>query len=477
MPDPFLDATAQAELVRRGEASPLELVDEAINRIEKCNGELNAVIHQRFEQARAEARGDLPDGPFTGVPMLFKDLRCAVEGDPYHEGTAFLQQARWRADRTDHLARRFRAAGFVYLGRTNTPEFGLVPTTEPLAYGPTRNPWDPTRTAGGSSGGSAAAVASGMVPVAHANDGGGSIRIPASCCGLVGLKPSRGRTSLGPAHSPLVGLLTGELCVTRTVRDTAAVLDAVHGPDACDTVCAPAPQRAYREEVGADPGRLRVALVVDDPLGGADVHPDCVAAAESTAALLESLGHAVERTSPFAGADPAIAGHFTVLWSSELAADMHAWGRALGRELAPGDVEPLTWALYERGRATTAARYVEAKAACVALGAAVAERMRRECDLVLTPTLGEPPVPLGTFQTPGNPIRGYARAATFVPFTPVANMTGLPAISLPMAWNGDGLPVGVQLIAPYGREDLLLRVAAQLEAARPWARRVPPVHG
>src|SRR5207244_558126 len=234
-----LDATGQAELVRKGDASPLELVDAAINNIEKLNPELNAVIHPLFESARRAAQGQLPDGPFRGVPILFKDLFCSVQGDPLHEGMQFLKNAGWHADHPDALARRYLDAGFVCVGRTNTPELGLVPTTEPEAYGPARNPWDPTRTTGGSSGGSAAAVASGMVAVAHANDGGGSIRIPASCCGLVGLKPSRGRTSLGPDYTAIDDMLSVELCVSRSVRDTAAVLDAVHGPTDGETVAAP----------------------------------------------------------------------------------------------------------------------------------------------------------------------------------------------------------------------------------------------
>ncbi len=275
----YLDATAQAELVRNGEASPLELVDDAIARAEKVNGELNAIIHPLYDQARAQARGPLPEGPFRGVPLVLKDLFAAIEGDPIHEGMKFLRDARWRSDHTDALAQRYLDAGFVCIGRTNTPELGLVPTTEPLAYGPTRNPWDTGRTPGGSSGGSAAAVASGIVPVGHANDGGGSIRIPASCCGLVGLKPSRGRTSLMPDFSVVDDLLPVELCVTRSVRDTAGVLDALQGGATGDTVRAPSPARPYVEEVGAPPGKLRIGLLTHNPLDTGEIHADCVTAA------------------------------------------------------------------------------------------------------------------------------------------------------------------------------------------------------
>jgi amidase len=476
MADTFLDATAQAELVRTGRASALELVDDAIARVEKLDPELNAVIHPRFDKARAEARGALPDGPFRGVPLLVKDLLAGIEGDPHHEGMRFLRDAGYRADHTDALAQRYLDAGFVCIGRTNAPELGIVPTTEPEAYGPTRNPWDTRRTTGGSSGGSAAAVASGMVAVAHANDGGGSIRIPASCCGLVGLKPSRGRTSLMPDFSVIDDLLIVELCVSKTVRDTAGVLDVLQGAAAGDTVRAPAPDRSYRQEVGASPGKLRVGLLTHNPLDTGEIHPDCVAAARDAAKLLESLGHRVEETFPPALVDPALVGHFTTLWASTLVYNLRYWERKVGREITEADVEPLTWSLAELGRSITAPDYVDAQHAALELGRRVEEWYASGFDLLLTPTLGEPPVEIGTFSTPDEPLLGFLRAATFVPYTPLANMTGEPAISLPLSWNADNLPIGIQLMGAYGREDVLLRVAAQLEQARPWADRLPPVH-
>jgi amidase len=476
MADTYLDATAQAELVRSGDASPLELVDDAIARVEKLNPELNAVIHPRFDKARAEARGTLPGGPFRGVPLVLKDLMAGIVGDPQHEGMKFLRDAAYVADHTDALAQRYLDAGFVCIGRTNTPELGIVPTTEPEAYGAARNPWDPSRTTGGSSGGSAAAVASGMVAVGHANDGGGSIRIPASCCGLVGLKPSRGRTSLLPDFSVVDDLLIAELCVTRTVRDTAGVLDAVQGGATGDTVRAPAPARAYRDEIGADPGKLRIGLLTHNPLETGEIHPDCVAAARETAQLLESLGHTVEETFPAALVDPALVGHFTTLWASTLVYNLRYWEKKVGREITAGDVEPLTWTLAEMGRSIAAPDFIEAQHAALELGRAVEEWYASGYDLLLTPTLGEPPVELGTFTTPDEPLLGFIRAATFVPYTPLANMTGEPAISLPMHWNGDNLPIGAQLMAAYGREDVLLRVAAQLEQAQPWIDRIPLVH-
>ena len=472
----WLDATAQAELVRSGAVSPIELVDAAIERVERVNPQLNAVIHPLFDAARETAKGDLPDGPFRGVPIVFKDLGCAVAGDPYHEGLAIAKRLGFRATRTDELARRYFDAGFVCIGRTNAPEMGLVPTTEPYAYGPTRNPWNLDRTTGGSSGGSAAAVASGMVPVAHANDGGGSIRIPASCCGLVGLKPSRGRVSGAPFFDPLYSMLTVELCVSRSVRDTAAILDAVHGASIGDTVAAPAPARPYRDEVGADPGRLRIGILTHDPLSGATAKPECIAAVDDAARLLESLGHHVERSYPKALDDPGLVGHFTALWAGGLAADIAAWETALGEPITANDVEPLTWGLTEMGRATTAVAYVTAQAALVNKTREVAQWWADGFDLLLTPTLAEAPVPLGTFDTPDEPILGFMRAAEFTPFTPGFNITGQPAISLPTATSSDGLPIGIHLAGAFGREDLLLRVAAQIEAAAPWADRHPPVH-
>lgn len=479
----LLDATAQAELVRSGEVSPLELVDAAIARIEKLDPDVNAVIHRRFERAREEAAsGDLPGGPFRGVPTLFKDLMCAMEGEPYHEGSRLLRDAGYRSPVTDQLARRYLDAGFVCLGRTNTPEFGLIPTTEPVAYGPSRNPWDLDRTTGGSSGGSAAAVAAGLVPLAHGNDGGGSIRIPASACGLVGLKPTRGRTSLGPRSSTLTASLNVELGLTHSVRDAAALLDALAGPGPGDTVTAPRPARPWAEEVGADPGALRIGILTDNPIDSGGVHPDCVAAAEDAARLLESLGHHVEPSYPRAASDPGLVMTFGTVWFAGVAAKLEQFETLLERPaVTADDVETGTWAMAESGRVITATQLLAAADEMQRFTRAIASWWRGlgggEFDLLLTPTLGEPPVPLGTFDSPpDNPLLGFFRSATFVPFTPIFNVTGQPAISLPLSWNGEDLPIGVQLVAAFGREDLLLRVAAQVERARPWTDRRPPVH-
>ena len=472
-----LDAIAQAELVRKGEVSPAELVDDAIARIEKLNPELNAVIHPLFDKARQQVEAGLPDGPFRGVPMVLKDLICHSAGDPMHEGMRFLRDLGWVERDDTYLAARFRGAGFVFVGKTNTPELGILPACEPEAYVATRNPWDTGRSTGGSSGGSAAAVASGMVPVGDANDGGGSIRIPASECGLVGLKPTRGRTSLGPEYGDMFGGLVHEHVVSRSVRDSASVLDAVHGPMPGDPFAAPAPSRPFAAEVGADPGALRVGLMTAAPGGQVQTHPDCVAAAEAAGRLLESLGHGVEQSYPDAMDDPEFTQQFIALWSSGNAWALDHWTRKTGRAVGADDVEPCTWALCEMGRSFTAPQWLATREWLQHWTRLTASWWERGYDLLLTPTIAEPPPPLGEFASaPDNPLQPLFRAAALVPFTPPFNVTGQPAISLPLHWNDQGLPIGVQLVAAYGREDLLVRVAAQLEEAQPWADRLPPVH-
>lgn len=473
-----LDATAQAELVRQGQASPAELVDAAIARVEALNPQLNAVIHERHDRARTEAAGDLPDGPFRGVPMVMKDLICAMEGEPFCEGAAFLKDIGNRSDHTQELARRFQRAGFVVVGRTNTPEFGILPTTEPEAFGPTRNPWDPARSTGGSSGGSAACVASGIVPVGHANDGGGSIRIPASECGLVGLKPNRARVPLGPEYGDVMGGLVCELVVTRSVRDTAAVLDALHGPLIGDPYAAPpAPADGYMAQVGTDPGTLRIGIMTASPTGS-PVHADCVAATEAAGRLLETLGHQVEPSSPAALAEPDFTPHFVNYWAAGAAWSIDYWAAELGRAITADDVEAGTWGLAELGWSVNAAQWLLAREWLQANTRRVLSWWDDDgWDLLLTPTIAEPPPPLGSFDSPAdNPLHGIFRAAELVPFTPPFNVTGQPAISVPLIESDEGLPIGIQLVGALGREDLLLRVAAQLEQASPWADRRPAIH-
>jgi amidase len=468
-----LDATAQAELVDRGEATPVELVEAAISRIEATNGEVNAVIHPLFEEGLEAAKGPLPDGPFKGVPFLLKDLGAAFAGQPFHLGMNYLKERDFRAPMDTYLAERFRAAGLVTIGKTSCPELGILPTTEPRAYGPTRNPWDLNRSVGGSSGGSAAAVAAGMVPMAHANDGGGSIRIPAANCGLVGLKPSRQRTSEGPLVGDFMSGLTAELCVSRSVRDTAALLDAVHGPAPGDPYVAPPPTRPYTEEVGADPGKLRIALWTETVIEQ-DADPEVVAAAEAGAKALEGCGHEIERPDLSVLQSLDIVEPFLVRWAAGQAQALDQLGMVGGQPITADDVEPLTWALAEIGRSRSAGEYLTAVGQHQVMSRIFAGIHESGFDLLLTPTLGEPPPPLGSFDDSGpDPMAAFERAFLSGCFTAAFNATGQPAISLPLHWSEGGLPIGVQLVAPLGREDLLLRVASQLEQAVPWADRIP----
>ncbi|MDQ1521851.1 MAG: amidase [Actinomycetota bacterium] len=469
-----LDATGQADLVRRGDVSPRELVDAAIARIEALNPTLNAVITERFDAARGEAGVGAHDGPFRGVPMLIKDLACTMAGEPSLDGMRAAKDANFVAKEDSHLVRRYREAGFVLLGRTNTPELGLTATTEPVSFGPTHNPWDTDRTPGGSSGGSAAAVAAGLVPVAHASDGGGSIRIPASCCGLVGLKTSRGRVSIGPALGELNRFLSVQFAVTRTVRDAAALLDVAAGEEPGDPVVAPPPRRPFADEMGAPVPPLRVGVLTNRPGTDEPAHPDCVAAAESAARLLEGLGHHVETSAPDFG-DPARFETFLSIWCLNAAFALDRWGTLLGRDLTADDVEPYTWLLAERGRRVSGVEFMNALNEMQRVSRDIAQWWE-DFDLLVTPTLLEPPPALGILADTEDPMKGYARTGLFASFTPFANQTGQPAISLPLHWNPDNIPVGVQFVAKYGREDLLLRVASQLEDAQPWSGRKPPVH-
>lgn len=465
----WADATALAAAVSAGDVSPVELVDAAIARIEALDPTLNAVIHRRFDAARREALDPALAGPFRGVPTLVKDLGAAMAGEPLHAGLRVARDAGWTSRHDSAVVTRLRSAGFVVLGRTNTPELGTTITTEPVSYGPTLNPWDTGRSAGGSSGGSAAAVASGMVPVAHASDGGGSIRIPASNCGLVGLKPSRGRVSRSPEGESWMGGST-DGALARSVRDAAGALDVLAGAEPGDPYAAPALPGPLGDEVGRDPGRLRVGLL-DHPPSGAAAGEAVSSAARAAASLLERLGHEVEVSHPAALDDEdGFRRRFLTVVACGVAADLAAWEERLGRPIADDELEADNAALRHMGAAVGAAEYLAAVSWMHRFAREAAAWWSQGMDLLVTPVLNAPPPPIGWLRDPDH---AGERVASLMPYSAQWNMTGQPAISLPLGQDPDGLPVGVQLVAAYGREDLLVRVAAQLEVAQPWSQRHP----
>jgi amidase len=467
------DAWEQAERVRRGEVTPTELVEAAIARIERLEPRLHALVTRLYDEARAAARSPaLPDGPFRGVPFLMKDLGATQAGHPYFAGNRALRDAGHRAAEDTYLGARFRRAGLITLGKTNTPEFGLQSTTQPLAFGPTHNPWDPERSPGGSSGGSAAAVAAGLVPIAHANDGAGSIRIPAAWCGVVGLKPSRGRVPVDPTW---IGRGFVGFALTRSVRDAAALLDAVHGQEPGDLYRVPPPARPYVEELGVGSGSLRVGLLTRMP--GADVHPECRDAAEDVARLLESLGHRVEPEGPPALFEEERGLRTWVFGMVEYRLCLRGLAQLLHRPVGPDDVEPFLWAIADpQGPVLSAEDFLEASEWQQGWASRVASWWAGGFDLLLTPTVCEPPPRLAELDLGERPFELLDRLAPHMAFTEPFNVTGQPALSLPLATSASGLPLGVQLVARVGREDLLFRVASQLEAARPWSGRRPALH-
>jgi amidase len=467
----WMDATDQARLVRSGEASPAELLEAAIERITALNPTINAVVMEWFDHARATVAAGLPAGPFTGVPFLLKDFVAPYAGQTESNGNARLKELAIPSPVDSTLVARLRAAGLVTAGRTSSPEFAALPTTESRAWGRTRNPWSLAHSSGGSSGGATAAVAAGMVPIAQASDGSGSIRIPAALCGLVGLKPSRGRISAGPfgdESGPAVFL-----GVSRTVRDTAALLDAVHGPGVGDLVVAPPPRRPYLEELAADPHPLRIG-VLDRASTGVTVDPEVVAAVDGTARLLESLGHHVELSYP-----PDLVETDIGDWSpvgmaatSPMLYSLAGLARALGRALTPADMEPLSWARYQRLRELSAADLLQGLAAASQYRRRMLQWWAAGFDLLLTPTTAVPAAALGTFDDGSEEVLAPL-GNPYIAFTRPFNVTGQPAISLPAGRTIEGLPIGVQLVGDHGREDVLLAIAAQLERARPWRDDVP----
>jgi amidase len=466
------DATAQAELIRKKEIKPIELVEAVIDLIEKINPGINVIVTKMYDVARAEVKSGLKDAPFSGVPFLLKDLLAAYKGVPMSSGSRYLKN--YTPNQDSELVSRYKRAGMIVVGKTNTPEFGILPTTEPELFGAARNPWNTGYTTGGSSGGSAAAVAAGIVPIAHANDGGGSIRIPASCCGVFGLKPTRARNPLGPNFGDIFSGLVVEHAVSRTVRDSALLLDATSGYMLGDPYCAPAPVRPFIKEIGADTGKLRIAFFNEAPLGTA-VHKDCIAAVEDAAGLLRDLGHEVVNTAPAINGE-MMSNCFTAIWASGVNWTIQSMSSLIGRIPAEDELEPCTNALNEMGKKVSASDYLLAVQYFQILTRQIAEFMKNY-DILLTPTLGSPPLKLGSFaSTPENPIQGMHVATEFVPFTPICNITGQPAMSVPLYWNAEGLPIGTHFMGRYGDEATLFRLASQLEQARPWInRRVPMI--
>lgn len=466
-----LDAMALAGLVKNKKIKAKELVEITIGHIEKLNPKLNAVITPMYDEAMKAVKGKITIGHFAGVPFLVKDLVASCKGVRMTCGTKNMQN--YVPDHDSELVSRYKKAGFIIVGKTNTPELGLTPVTESRLLGPCRNPWDLQRTSGGSSGGSAVSVAAGIVPAAHGNDGGGSIRIPASCCGLFGLKPTRARNSLAPDAGDAMSGLVNEHVLTRSVRDSAAILDATRGYVPGDPYVAPEPARPYIEEIKKKPGRLRIAYFAQT-LDGEEIHPDCAKALEDAARLCRRLGHKLTRKSPVI--DRKILGRaFNVIWAANCAATIDWIEDITGRKTMPQDYEPLTWALYEQGEKFTSGDYLAAVKKMQNISRDVA-RFFLDFDIFMTPTLGEPPLPVGEMDaTPEDPLKGWRRSAKFVPFTPLCNATGQPAMSVPLFWSKQNLPIGIQFVGRYGDEATLFRLAAQLEKAMPWAQRIPPV--
>jgi len=465
------DGLGLADLVRRGEVTPTELLEAAIERVEARNRRVNAVTMEIYDYARAAIDAGLPDGPFRGVPYLMKDLTASIAGVRMTRGSRFFADAPPAAIDSEHV-RRLKRAGLVFFGRTNTCELGLSLTCEPVLHGPTRNPWDPTRISAGSSGGAAAAVGTRMVPMAHASDGFGSIRAPAACCGLVGLKPTRARNTFAPVAGEGLGGCSTEHAVTLTLRDSAALLDATCGEGAGDPYVAPPPRGPFLPEVGASPGTLRIAWSAKAP-NGARVEAGPLRALADTVRLCAELGHRVDER------DPAIDGAAVVPTFLTLAAANTAVNLAghptAGRPAREGEVERVTWSTARLGDRLTAADYVRATQAAHKLGRQMAA-FHADWDVLLTPGLAMLPPPLGWIDMMLDDVDEYwRRVFDFSPFTVWFNLTGQPALMLPLATGEGGLPVAVQLVARFGDEATLFRLGGQLEAARPWLGRRPPI--
>jgi amidase len=463
------DAVGLAELVRNKQVRPEELLDEAIARTAKVDPEINAVVVKHYDYAERQIERGLPDGPFTGVPFLLKDLEL-LEGTRTTSGASVYKDN--VADHTGTLALRFLKAGVTIFGKSSSPEFGLMPTTEPRLFGPTRNPWNLAHSSGGSSGGAAAAVAARIVPVAHASDGGGSIRIPASASGVFGLKPTRARNPIGPDRGEgWAGFSCGHV-VSMSVRDSAAILDAIHGAEPSSPYVAPPPKRPFAEEVGRDPGRLRIAFTDKSPYGET-IDPEIAAATREVAALLAGLGHDVEERAPQLAADPAAV--MSTIIGANTALNVRLAEHRFGRAMTHEDFEVLTLATAHNGQKATAADYVAAQQSAFQISRGLAAFFQT-CDVFLCPTLCSPPLRIGELDTMSQDLSQIAPTLRrYMPATSMFNMSGQPSMSVPLAWNAAGLPLGMMFSARFGDEAGLFRLAAQLEQVRPWKQKLPPV--
>ena len=463
------DLLGLAELIAKKQITPMELLNAVRQRVEALNPRLNAFCHLFFDRAAEQIKQGLPQGPFHGVPFALKDLGQYLAGTITSAGSRVWKD--YAPDFDSTLVQRYKQAGLVIFAKTNSPELGLTTTTESVLYGKTRNPWNLERIAGGSSGGSAAAVASRILPAAHASDGGGSIRIPASCCGIFGLKPTRGRVPMGPAQFEGWNGCSHHHVVTRSVRDSAALLDATTGAELGSPFFSPTPVRPFLKEVSAEPGKLRIALVIA-PYGGTPLDPECRRATLDTAKLCESLGHRVDETKlpvDFAKMREA----FLTIINVSVARTLDDASAVLGRPVSEKDVEVVTWGMMQQGRDTSSVAYSRAIATCHQVGLAMA-KFHQNNDIILSPTLAKPPLPLDVLSLSPKNVAEFTKEITeFSPFTSLYNVTGQPSMSVPLDWTPDELPIGVMFSARFGDDGTLLRLAGQLEKAKPWASRKP----
>ena len=468
------DGLEMAERVRNGDVSAAELTEEAIRRAEAVNPQINAIVYDMYDHAR-ELAGKASDGTFAGVPFVLKDMTSHYAGTPTHNGTRLLADVP-PSDYDSEIVKRFKRAGVITIGRTNTPELALAATTEPALFGPSRNPWDLDRTTGGSSGGSAAAVAARVVPIGHGGDGGGSLRMPGSCCGIVGFKPSRMRTPHGPDVSQIWESCCGEFVMTRSVRDSAFMLDEVAGQDVGAYYSTPAQERPFRDEIEREPGKLRVAFSRRGP-DASETHADCIAAVEHAAKTLADLGHEVEEAAPELPADlaEAFGDAFLGTIAIETARDVEELSELVGREVTEADLEPAIWSYMQYGHRFSGVDALRFRRTLHSI-ARVVGPFFEDYDVYVSPTLAKPPVPIGNIdmQVPDHN-EFFGNMFTFMPFTSLFNVTGSAGVSLPVWWNDENLPIGCQFITRMGRDGLLLSLAAQIERAIPWADRRPPV--